>query len=111
MMNSLHLYENYIDIIGFETIKDKIYFHFLPTMKFSIMEKPSVSDIAIDIGYKITDGKIKDIPLLTFLKDLGKTEIQFIFVGGIYLPVNVENIPEDSFINYAKKINFSADIL
>lgn len=110
-MNTLHLYQNYIELTGFDTIKDKLYFHFLPSMHFSIMEKPSTSDVAMDIAYEVKDRKIENDLLLSFLKSLADKEIHFIYTGGIYLPVDVKMVTEEAFISFAKKINFSTDIL
>ncbi|MCM1236969.1 MAG: hypothetical protein NC489_43390 [Ruminococcus flavefaciens] len=122
-MDSLLLHKGYISLQGFDRIENIAYFHFLPTMHFSIMEKPSKAGISFDVVCRVKDRHICHAELAALLETVADKNIQaeerangitgripFVHLNGFYLPIGIGDITEDAFCRFAGKLN-PADIL
>ena len=125
MMNVLLSHDcnssSFITLQGFEKLGGMAYFHFLPTKQFSILARPSQTNLAFDVAFEIEYNEteirreIKSGRLVKLLKTVADVEngigrISFIYVDGFYLPMGIADIPEDALIEFAGKQNLS-DIL
>ncbi len=123
LMDSLLLHKGYLHLQGFDRIENIAYFHFLPTMHFSIMGKPSGAEIAFDVACRIKNRCIYHTELTALLETVADKNIQaeeaahdiigkipFIHLNGVYLPIGIKDITEDAFCKFAGKQN-PADIL
>lgn len=115
-MDILLLHEDHISLQGFDRIGNIAYFHFLPTMHFSIMERPSKAGTSFDVACKVKDRQIYHAELAALLKTVSDQNIQaeerahgitgkipFVRLNGFYLPIGSRDITEDAFCKFAGK--------
>ncbi len=115
-MDILLLHKGYICLQGFDRIENIAYFHFLPTLHFSIMEKPSQAEISFDVACEVKDRRICHAELAALLETVAdksiraeekaqgiKGKIPFVHLDGYYLPIGVKDITEDAFCKFAGK--------